>query len=1303
MADDASAGGGGGGGGGGVPPGPSDSSEPVAHPTPPPSVRTTPCQVPLNVLIQEEATVASGGASASASASAGRMWTKPGRLCNVCGTTFDALTASKDPVHKMNPVPTGAPPGGPGPSPGPAAGGAGAASASGPIVHVLPADALHAPLLADHANLFRPDDQPPPLIILNGSAMAAALSEYMRNRSGARAPAGHKPSPAQEAWAVIYETTVGSTARELDHMYTRAPAPGVADDRRTIAHIAFIYSVPSAAAGASSAHPEVEVWRHHHRRGRALIQVTLDRVHQEAARNQKEWRAVMQQLNVMVTAAEALLADILAYTRLATDATAQRLRPSSLRSPSTWSCIWGQLEVQDRVDSFETIADLIILHLVAVAQRGGKYVKRADWDADRARRQGRRDGGGRGGGGGGGRGGGDTYGYDGTDWLPALPPAPASTAGSSAVNPQDSASQVGSTAGSSASAGTSASSATGGMNPWGPPWGSPYHYWGGSRSGHNNRSGGRWGGRFGRPARVASSPRDVPLPTSPMPSASTCVIPAGAGSCSLVAAPSPACAGSSSSAYAAPPACAGSSSLAYAAPPACAGSSSLAHAPPPACAGSSSLAGSPPPACAGPDAAGQGGPPPPLIGPVLPRWVRRRRQREPAWNVPPGSAVPDDDWEGVDLPGADGLADKIRAAEGRPHGITMSDSMAAIEGLARRKGVDSPLLRTAIADVRALLDASGRIHMHPTHWDIELPPVGSPVAAAAKLEELLESGAARIVMGPDARWYHRVFIVPKADGSGQRLISDLRRVNECFEATTPFHLPSPSALAGLGLVATKCDLAAAFYQPIVSEALQSRFAFVMPDGRHATYTGLPMGWAHSPRLFDLCLRPVDILLGALGVRAVRYVDDIAVVADTPEGLRRALETTVDVLSEAGWRISLKKSYLVAASTFVFLGARVDLQRASISWASAKRDKVMHSLAAIRHTRHYVPSALRSTAGRLVFLCQGVPLFRTFLRGLWDASADEGEEPLEASAALLADAEFWLSAEGMECASREWPLPHAGRATWRASTDASASGLGWADLSPPANRGLAGATGTATFPLPPRMAARASGVREVHAMHVLLQHLAAAGALREGDTIVIHTDARVAGHAAAGSARAADLVEECRALGRTILALPPIVLQTKWVPREENTRADAASRPSLAEATLTATARRSLWQWWGRQPTVDLFASPANAATSAFWTRLPMPGTAGTDGLRAPTTPGAFMYPPFALARRVALTLRDRYLPTGTPCIAVLPLHIVLQTLVHCWPAANLRPFHPQACIILPPPFTEPPVPPPLPLVAVCLR
>jgi len=91
--------------------------------------------------------------------------------------------------------------------------------------------------------------------------------------------------------------------------------------------------------------------------------------------------------------------------------------------------------------------------------------------------------------------------------------------------------------------------------------------------------------------------------------------------------------------------------------------------------------------------------------------------------------------------------------------------------------------------------------------------------------------------------------------------------------------------------------------------------------------GLPQGAPLSPLLANLYLHPLDRILAASGIAAVRYADDFVLLAPDRAAAEAALRLTVKVLRGRGLSLHPAKTAIVPARTGVrFLGERLGTSR-----------------------------------------------------------------------------------------------------------------------------------------------------------------------------------------------------------------------------------------------------------------------------------------------------------------------------------------------------------------------------------------
>ena len=89
------------------------------------------------------------------------------------------------------------------------------------------------------------------------------------------------------------------------------------------------------------------------------------------------------------------------------------------------------------------------------------------------------------------------------------------------------------------------------------------------------------------------------------------------------------------------------------------------------------------------------------------------------------------------------------------------------------------------------------------------------------------------------------------------------------------------------------------------------------------FTCLPFGLSPSAMLFTKKLKPMIAFLRSMGIRLLIFLDDIFIMADSPERAAEHTEIVIRVLESLGFVIKKKKSVLKPTQTIPFLGSIVN--------------------------------------------------------------------------------------------------------------------------------------------------------------------------------------------------------------------------------------------------------------------------------------------------------------------------------------------------------------------------------------------
>lgn len=494
-------------------------------------------------------------------------------------------------------------------------------------------------------------------------------------------------------------------------------------------------------------------------------------------------------------------------------------------------------------------------------------------------------------------------------------------------------------------------------------------------------------------------------------------------------------------------------------------------------------------------------------------------------------------------------------------------------------------------------------------------------------------------------------------GPKARLVFNLRRVNGFLreDASVVYEYPAAALREG-GRFGVKLDLADAFRHVPVAECDRGFLAFDI-GGIRLMYAVLPFGLSHAPRMFSLALAPVVDHLRAGGVRLVVYCDDFLVIGDSVASLVESTEAVVRELLSSGWRLSLNKAFLMPMDRVRFLGLIVEFDRRRLTVPPSKAEAaaaLAHSVWSRVSASSQVDADSRDDIERLCGLLSffgaawpAVGLYRNAL----DAAVHAKARAVDVGA-TLAQLLFWtakarelpglskLSPSSVEevtvvsdASDSGWGaavVPEEGAPDWVADTSASFS---WEKLRD------AGFRDVALGQWSKEEAVEGSAVRELRAV---LRAIESLSSVLAGKRIRWLIDASAAAAALErwGSS-SAGMLAVMRPLFELLVKLGCSVEPT-WVRRSLGWQpaADWLTRQPgelrTAEWRITPMLRAWIWkvckQQWGREPSMDVFASRQNRQAEIFCSRWPELGSRG-EAFGSRWLDAAWIFPPLSVVQR----------------------------------------------------------------------
>ena len=255
----------------------------------------------------------------------------------------------------------------------------------------------------------------------------------------------------------------------------------------------------------------------------------------------------------------------------------------------------------------------------------------------------------------------------------------------------------------------------------------------------------------------------------------------------------------------------------------------------------------------------------------------------------------------------------------------------------------------------------------------------------AELESLLAKGAVEVVPPflAESGFYSQYFLVPKKDG-GFRPILNLKPFNKFVEkAANKFRLlrtPVLLAMVKQSDWLASVDLKDAFQHVPVAERHRKFFRFRY-RGTCYQYTCLPFGYSLSPLTFTRCLKAALVVLMRRGLRLAWYLDDLLVLASSPEQAMRHTQELIEFLELVGFTINYKKSTPWPARQMTYLGLSLDSVSMRATLTAERWTSLGTVLALFYPGARVTYLTCKKLLGLLCAAHQVVPLGLLFLRKL----------------------------------------------------------------------------------------------------------------------------------------------------------------------------------------------------------------------------------------------------------------------------------------------------------------------------------
>ena len=205
----------------------------------------------------------------------------------------------------------------------------------------------------------------------------------------------------------------------------------------------------------------------------------------------------------------------------------------------------------------------------------------------------------------------------------------------------------------------------------------------------------------------------------------------------------------------------------------------------------------------------------------------------------------------------------------------------------------------------------------------------------------------------------------------------------------PFGYVSPDDVASLmsrGCFMAKIDLKSQFLSLGIAYESRRRFGFKF-DGKVWVYRRTPFGGKLFPAVVSTLMAEILAVARSKGCdKAVVYMDDFAVVADTEEECNRQLDILIGVIESHGWTIAHEKT-VRACQELEFLGVVLNSLTMTMTIDANKAAAVMMKLDAVlsnlAHGDDLDFQMLQSLTGNLTWFSGVVILGRLYTRPVYD--------------------------------------------------------------------------------------------------------------------------------------------------------------------------------------------------------------------------------------------------------------------------------------------------------------------------------
>ena len=208
-----------------------------------------------------------------------------------------------------------------------------------------------------------------------------------------------------------------------------------------------------------------------------------------------------------------------------------------------------------------------------------------------------------------------------------------------------------------------------------------------------------------------------------------------------------------------------------------------------------------------------------------------------------------------------------------------------------------------------------------------------------EISQLLTKRAIREIQFSDCKFISSIFTISKKTG-GLRPIINLKSLNK-FVKYEHFKMESFKLVKDMVMhsdLLTSIDLKDAYFSIPIHQSQHCYLAFQWKE-RYFCFECLPFGLSSAPRTFTKVMKPVIAAIRSRGIRAIIYLDDILLFAQTKQESLSNTSFVLNLLASLGFSVNSAKSCLEPKYTCTYLGFHIDTQKMVFSLPPSKIDKL----------------------------------------------------------------------------------------------------------------------------------------------------------------------------------------------------------------------------------------------------------------------------------------------------------------------------------------------------------------------------